>query len=132
MINYFIPFIYFVIVLVHAIWHWYRIVKKNELITSTEKFLEYAVACFVCFIALLKWVEPLHLIVFPIVTRMAFYDALLNLFRKKGFLYEGEISKKKSWVDWIENKIGLPTWLYRLVYALLWVGYLIYYLIETK
>lgn len=127
---YFVPILYFVLVLSHAIWHWYRIVKKNELITSIEKFLEYSIACFVCFMALLKWVKPIHLIIFPIVTRAAFYDALLNVFRKKPLLYEGEIKKKKSWIDWIENQIGLPTWSYRLVYALAYVGYLIYYLLK--
>jgi hypothetical protein len=126
----FIPPIYILLNIIHAWWHWYLIVKQNKTITSSQKAFEYGLISLLTFIPLLAFEKALPLIILPILTRAAFYDGLLNLFRGKAFLYEGQISKKKSVVDWIEDKIGLPTIIFRLLYALIYIGYLIFYLVK--
>ncbi len=124
----FIPPIYILLNIIQAWWHSYLIVKKNKTITSSQKTFEYGLICLLTFIPLLAFEKALPLIILPLVTRAAFYDGLLNLFRGKPFLYEGQISKKKSVIDWIEDKIGLPIWFFRLFYSLTYISYLIYYL----
>jgi len=126
-----IPLIYILINLGQAVWHWFRIVKNNELIKSKRKTLEYALASILAGLIILilsGWqLTPLifHLIAFCILTRLAFYDAFLNIFRGLPLTYEGTISKKKSLYDWIEDKLGLPIMFLRVVYLAAFLIYLI-------
>ena len=122
-----IPLIYILLNLIHAIWHSY-LIKKNRLIKSGQKIIEYSIASILAGV-ILKIVlgcKLLPLILFCLLARLAFFDPFLNILRGKDLFYEGEISKRKSWYDWIENKIGLPTWVYRLLYI---VGFFIYLII---
>lgn len=124
-----IPIAYFILNILHALYHWYLADKKNITIKSKRKTAEYLLICLVATIVLgiIKW-QLLPLVVFPVITRAAVFDIALNKFRGKKWTYEGEISWKKSGVDWIEWKIGLPTWAYRLIYLIGYITYLIFYL----
>jgi hypothetical protein len=121
---YAIPSIYLALVIIHAKYHAYLIIKKNRVIKSKQKVFEWSLASFICFWVLLTWSTIAALIILPIVTRLAFFDTLLNLSRKKRWLYE---SKSKSGWDAIERRIGLPTWVYRILYIIMYVVYLLIY-----
>lgn len=124
-----IPIVYILLNFLHAVWHYY-LIKKNRLIKSGQKIIEYSVISILAGLILKIWFgwQLIPLILFCVLTRMAFFDIFLNLLRKMPILYEGQISKKKSLVDWIENKIGLPVWTFRVVYLSAWLAYLIIYL----
>ena len=122
-----IPLTYILLNLIHALWHSY-LIKRNRLLLSGQKVIEYSIASILAGV-ILKIVlgcPVLPLILFCLLARLAFFDPFLNILRGKDLFYEGEISKRKSWYDWIENKIGLPTWVYRLLYI---VGFFIYLII---
>jgi hypothetical protein len=133
-----IPLTFILINLAQALWHWYRIVKNNELITSKRKTLEYALASILVALIILgakgsfksgSWLaDSLPLILFCFLTRLAFYDPFLNVFRKLPIAYEGQISKKKSFYDWFESQSGLPVMFLRVVYLAAFLIYLIIYL----
>ena len=124
-----IPIIYILLNVIHAWYHSY-LIKKDEVIYSTQKTIEYSVASILTATVLIFFHYPvLPMILFALLSRMAFFDILLNLFRGKSWIYEGEISKKKSLTDWVENKIGLPIWFLRLFYIACYIGYLIIYLV---
>jgi len=125
---YIIPVIYVFINIVHAVWHWHLITQFDKTIKSTQKVIEYGVLCLAAFFLLLPYSNWLPLIIFPVLTRAAFFDALLNALRGKNLFYDGVISKKKSWVDYIEDKIGLPQWFFKLIYLFAYITYLIIYL----
>src|SRR5687767_12395818 len=124
-----IPITYILINFFHALWHSY-LIKKNRLIQSGQKIIEYSVISILAglTISILSGWQVVPLILFCLLSRMAFFDAFLNLLRGKDLLYEGEISKRKSWTDWIEDKIGLPVWVFRILYILAFFTYLIIYL----
>ena len=122
-----IPLTYILLNLIHALWHSY-LIKRNRLLLSGQKIIEYSIVSILAGV-ILKIVlgcKLLPLILFCFLSRLAFFDPFLNILRGKDLFYEGEISKRKSWYDWIENKIGLPTWVYRLLYI---VGFFIYLII---
>jgi hypothetical protein len=123
-----IPITYILINLIQAIWHSY-LIKKNRLILSAQKITEYVILSILAGVILINFPEGklLPLILFCILTRLAFYDPFLNIIRGKDLFYEGEISKRKSWTDWIENKIGLPIWVFRIFYIVAFFVYLIIY-----
>lgn len=124
-----IPIIYILLNVIHAIWH-LHLIKKNETVYSNQKTIEYLVASILTATVLIFFHYPvLPMILFALLSRMAFFDILLNLFRGKSWVYEGEISKKKSVIDWIENKVGLPIWFLRLLYIACYITYLIIYLV---
>ena len=122
-----IPLTYILLNLIHALWHSY-LIKKNRLILSAQKTIEYSIASILAGVVLklVLGCQLLPLILFCVLSRLAFFDPFLNVLRGKDLFYEGEISKRKSWYDWIENKIGLPAWVYRLLYI---VGFFIYLII---
>lgn len=123
-----LPVIYILINIIHAGYHWYLIVKRNKLITSVQKVIEYGLACvLVTVIFLIIGYFDWPLVLLPLLTRAAVFDPCLNLLRGKSWLYEGQISKRKSFVDWVENLTGLPVWVFRITYLLTYIGYLIYY-----
>ena len=124
-----IPITYILINLLQAVWHWY-LIKKNRLIQSGQKIIEYSVLSILAGVILKSVLgcKLLPLILFCVLTRLAFFDAFLNILRGKDLLYEGEISKRKSWTDWVENKIGLPVWVFRIFYFVAFFVYLIIYL----
>ena len=124
-----IPAVYILINFFHALWHSY-LIKKNRLIQSGQKIIEYSVISILAglTISIFSGWKVVPLILFCLLSRMAFFDAFLNLLRGKDLLYEGEISKRKSWTDWVEDKIGLPVWVFRILYILAFFTYLIIYL----
>ena len=121
-----IPLVYILINLIQAVWHSY-LIKKNRLILSGQKTIEYAIASILAGV-ILKVVlgcSILPLILFCILTRLAFFDPFLNLFRGLPLNYEGEIKKKKSFYDWFEQQTGLPIMFLRVVYLAAFLIYLI-------
>jgi hypothetical protein len=124
-----IPITYILLNLLHAFWHRY-LIRKNRLIQSYQKTIEYTGLSALAGV-ILKFgfgCPILPLILFAVVTRMALFDLFLNLLRGKPILYEGQIKSKKSLVDWIEMKIGLPVWFFRILYFAVWIVLLIIYL----
>ena len=70
------------------------------------------------------------LIAFPILTRMAFFDAFYLLLIREKLTYEGEKNKTdKSLIDTIEAWTHIPIMVLRVIYLLLFIGYLIYSLV---
>lgn len=124
--EFIIPTIFILIVVAHALIDAYQIEKKGIYINHFKEGCYYALVCVVVSFVLWKlgnhW---LSLAIFPLITRMAFFDGLLNLFRGKKFLYEG----KASLVDRIERAIGLPTWFMRMFYFAAYIVYLIIYFV---
>ncbi len=125
-----IPLTYILLNLIQAIWHSY-LIKKNRLILSAQKVTEYVILSIlagVILTAVLGW-QVLPLILFCILTRLAFFDGFLNILRGKSVLYEGEIKKRKSLYDWFEQQTGLPIAVLRIFYLVLFIVYLIIYLV---
>ena len=129
-----IPLTYILINFGQALWHRY-LIGKNRLILSAQKIIEYSILSLLAGLTILilsGWqVVPLifHLIAFCLLSRLAFYDIMLNLLRGKNWMYEGVIGKYKSFWDWLENQTGIPMIIFRLFYIALFIGYtLIYYL----
>jgi len=121
-----IPLIYILINLIQAVWHSY-LIKKNRLILSGQKTIEYSVVSILAGLVfkLIFRVELIPLILFCLLTRLAFFDSFLNVLRHKPLSYEGEIKKGKSFGDWLENKTGLPIMFLRVVYLAAFLIYLI-------
>lgn len=124
--------IYFALTIGHAAWHWYLIENKNRLITSCQKIKEWTIISILAAVLLIHSNELLPLIIFPIVNRLAFFDPFLNLMRGNDWLYEGVASKKKSWWDYVEYKIGLPIWMYRISYFAMYLIYIITFTDNAK
>lgn len=123
-----IPIVYILLNFLHAVWHYY-LIKKNRLIKSGQKIIEYSVISILAGLILKIWFgwQLIPLILFCVLCRAAFFDAFLNLLRGKRFDYEGQISSKKSLWDWFENWVGLPVWFYRIIYLAAFVIYTIIY-----
>jgi len=127
-----LPLTYILLVLLHAYYDSTEI-KKGIIIDHFRESIYYLFAFMLLGVAfkLTLGGEVLPLILFPLLARAAFFDPLLNLFIGKGWLFEG-VSKpksKESWWDRLERQIGLPVWVYRIIYILAFVSYtLIYYL----
>ena len=121
-----IPLTYILINLIHSVWHSY-LIKKGRLIFSGQKVIEYTIASILAGL-LLKFTggaKAIPLILFCFLSRLAFFDAFLNIFRGLPLTYEGTISKKKSLYDWVEDKLGLPIMFLRVVYLAAFLIYLI-------
>ena len=66
-------------------------------------------------------------IVFPVITRLAFFDPLYLLFIRERLTYEGDKNKPdKSFIDEVEAFLGIPILCLRLIYLLIFVSYLIF------
>lgn len=129
--TFILPLIYFAVVTIHAYLDFRQIQKGIYIKHKTEAYW-FALACFILFWGLLKWSEPIPLIIFPLITRAALFNFMLCLFRGKNPLtYIGE-KKNKAWFDKIEEMVGLPVWLLRLFYLLIYVIYLILYVINAN
>src|SRR6188768_2759732 len=111
-----IPLTYILINLIQAVWHAY-LIKKNRLILSGQKTIEYSVVSILAglVLKLIFRVDLIPLILFCLLTRLAFFDAFLNVLRHKPILYEGEIKRSKSFVDWFERQTGLPVAIFRII-----------------
>jgi hypothetical protein len=125
-----IPITYILINFLHALWHRY-LIKRGRTIFSNQKTIEYSILSILAGVILKSVLgcKLLPLILFCLLTRMAFFDIFLNLLRGKSWLYEGEVKKRKSWIDWFENQTGLPVVVLRIVYI---VGFLVYLIIYLK
>jgi len=124
-----IPLTYLILNIVHALWHWY-LIKRGRTIFSNQKTIEYSIISILAavILKLVSGCPVLPLILFAVLTRVAFFDIALNLFRGKNWLYEGEIKSKKSLTDWIESKTELPILAFRVAYIIIYVAYLIFYI----
>lgn len=123
-----IPLTYILINLLQAVWHSY-LIKKNRLIQSGQKIIEYSVISLIAGAVLIFGLgcPPVPVILFCVLTRLAFFDAFLNLLRHKPILYEGQINKKKSLMDWLERQTGINIAVLRILYLVLFIAYLIIY-----
>ncbi len=126
-IKYFIPSIYLALVIIHGWYHSYLIREKNKLIKSRQKTFEWGIASVICFFSLLPVSNWLPLIVFPIVTRLAFFAPALNLFRGKKIFYRGVISKQKSLWDYVESRLPISTATIQIIYLAMYIVYLLSY-----
>ena len=126
-----IPFTYILLNLIHALWHSY-LIKKNRLIQSGQKIIEYSILSLLAglTISILSGWQVVPLILFCFLTRLAWFDIFLNKLRGLPFDYEGQISKRKSLWDWIENKIGFTVFFYRCLYLWFYAAYLTYYILN--
>jgi len=121
-----IPSIYLVIIIAHAWYDSYQS-KKGIYIKHLRESYIYCLLCLVLFFVLgeLTTTKILPLILFPLLTRAAFFDPLYNLFTGNHFLFEGvnKGKKDKSFFDELEARINLPVFVYRFIY---FIAYLIY------
>lgn len=133
---YYIPLVYLLLVIAHTIIDWYTIKKRQQKVNHKKGMYYYCAASFFLFFPLIdsfplftNFYQPIPLIVFPIVTRAAFFDPLLNWFLGQHFLFEGveKPEADKSWWDRLEAKIGLPVIVYRIIYFSLYLISLFYY-----
>src|SRR5678809_1052409 len=88
-----IPIVYILINLLQAVWHSFLINQKNILIKSGQKIAEYSILSLLAGV-ILKAVlgcKLLPLILFCLLSRLAFYDPFLNVLRGLPIAYEGEI-----------------------------------------
>ena len=124
-----IPLTYILLNFVHAFWHKY-LIDKNRLIRSGQKVIEYSILSVLTgALLVLAGHQITPVIIFCLLSRLAFFDIFLNLLRGKNWLYEGSIGKYKSFWDWIERQTGIPIIIFRLLYLVIFVTYtLIYYL----
>lgn len=126
------PIIFFIIVLADAIVNWYLIEKKDRKINHIVEGFWYMGICvtIACLLYFVLGVELFPLIVFSVLTRLTFFDPLLLLFRKKPLSYEGgeKPDSEKSIYDRLEKWFGIDVIWLRLIYLILYIGYLIFYL----
>ena len=124
-----IPTLYILLVAGHAYWD-ARKIKKGIIINHKLEAIGYLIISVLLSIFLAKWFSVLPLILFPLLTRAAFFDPVLNLFLGKSWLYEGvqKPKNKESWFDRLERNIGWPTYVYRIFYFAIYLIYLIIYL----
>lgn len=125
-----IPLTFILLNLLHAVWHSY-LIKKNRLIQSGQKTIEYSIGSAITGAMLIFGLgcPVVPVILFCLLSRLTFFDIFLNLLRGKKWLYEGQIGKYKSFWDWFERQTGIPIIIFRLLYLVLFIGYtLIYYL----
>ena len=120
------PLTYILINLIQAVWHSY-LIKKNRLIKSGQKIIEYSIVSILAGVILISFPggKLLPLILFCILTRLAFFDSFLNILRGLPLTYEGQIKKGKSFYDWFEDQTGLPIMFLRVVYLAAFLIYLI-------
>jgi hypothetical protein len=127
-----IPLIYFIIVVAHAYIDSKKIKKGIRIRHKTELYF-YALVSFVLFWALAELTAApiVSLILFPLLTRAAFFDPVLNFLIGKHFLFEGVEKKKSDTSFWdnLEKSIGMPTVVYRIIYFVLYIIHLFYYFI---
>lgn len=131
-VEYLIPIIYLIIIASHAIIDAIKI-KRGIIINHNLESAIYIIISILLGAVILIFGTSgkalLPLILFPIVTRAAFFDALLNSLTGRHWLYEGvpKPKSKESLWDRIERQIGLPTALYRIIYLLVYGIWLFYY-----
>jgi hypothetical protein len=121
-------FVYLAGVLIHAGADAVR-TDRDKPIDHSRGSIMYGTAAIILFIILFifktfAWHE---LIALPLLTRLAFFDPLYNLFIGQNFFYEG-VPKRledESWWDRQERYLGLPIIVYRLFYLSIYVWYLI-------
>jgi hypothetical protein len=107
---------------------------RNRVVNHKRGALIYAAACFIIAIPLLvshnaTWLD---VCVFPLITRAAFFDPVLNLIRGKSILYEGKKKPKGegSFIDELERRIGLSTFWLRIVYLKIYISYVIFIYVD--
>lgn len=118
------PILYFLINVTDAF------TDKNTNVNHTRGALLYATACSIIGLILLitqhaTWYD---ILIFPLITRAAFFDPILNLMRGKNILYEGvkKPKGKRSWYDEFERKLDLSTFSLRIIYLAVYMSYLIF------
>jgi hypothetical protein len=85
------------------------------------------------------WIVGLLIMIHGILTRLAFFDVLLNAIRGKSLWYNGPIDREPgSLIDWWENdilRVGEPGGIKRVIklkiaYLVLWILYLTFLFIK--
>jgi len=125
-----IPLAFILLNFLHALWH-KHLINQNYLIKSWRKIIEYTALSLLAglTILILSGGQVVPLILFAVLTRLAWFDLFLNILRGKPLFYQGQISKKKSLTDWFEKQTGIPIAILMIFYIGLFVLYLIIYLL---
>ncbi len=121
-------FVYLAGVIIHAGADAIR-TDRDKAVDHITGSIFYGIGAVTLFVLLIftsesQWHE---LIALPLLTRLALFDPLYNLFIGKNFFYEG-VPKRledESWWDRQERKSGLPIVAYRIFYLAIYVWYLI-------
>lgn len=119
------PLVYLIVNIIDAWTDRKRIVKHKR-----GAYI-YAAICLIVAWPLLDFtnVELWDVILFPLLTRAAFFDTARNLFAKQNWLYEGDKNKiDKSFFDEFEAWLGISTFWLRIIYFVAYIIYLIVYL----
>lgn len=126
---YILPILFVIVVFLDALTDIIKI-RENEKINHKFGALIYFIISLVAGIVFWAWSTATwaDIILFPLITRLAFFDPLLNLLLKKPFIYEGVHKPKEdsSFTDLIEKKTGISVLWLRLIYIILFIGYLIF------
>lgn len=124
MIN-FLPLVYLAIVVFHCLIDAYQIEKKGIYINHFKEGCYYGLVCAIvsCILYFVLHLPLSPLIVLPLVTRLAFFNPLLNIFRGKKLNYIGT----RSWFDKIETSLNISPSVFIFLFIAIYILYLIIY-----
>lgn len=109
------------IVIVHAAINWYIIERMKQRPNHFFHVVIYFVVCS----TLIIWFPWLKVLAISATARLAIFDPLLNLMRGKNIDYNGALTpvpeRKKSFWDWVENKIGIKTKYLMIAYVIVFI-----------
>lgn len=118
-----VPLVYIIINLIDAYTDRKRVVKHKR-----GAYI-YGAVCFIVAWPLLGLTSAslLDVISLPLLTRLAIFDIVRNLFAGKNWLYEGDKNKPdKSWFDQLEEKLNVSIFWLRIFYIVKYLSYLIF------
>lgn len=118
-----VPLVYIIINLIDAYTDRKRVVKHKR-----GAYI-YGAVCFIVSWPLLGLTPAtlFDVISLPILTRLAIFDIVRNLFAGKDWLYEGDKNKPdKSWFDQLESKLNISIFWLRILYIAKYMAYLIF------
>lgn len=119
-----VPFSFILIVAIDAY------TDSNRVVNHRRGLAVYALAC-VLLSAIYFFFFDVHwywLVSFAIITRLAGFDPMYNLFAGKKFTYEGSLNKPDpSLFDQIENLIPISVFWKRIIYFVKYISFLIIY-----
>lgn len=123
--EYITPLTYLALVFIHA----YYDSKHIKTIDHKAEAAVYIIICALVGVVFVGKIKVISIILFPLLTRAAFFDPLFNWLIGNHFLYEGvyKPKNKRSLFDWLELKIGLPVFIYRIVYFIIYLIHIFYY-----
>lgn len=103
---------------------------RKRTVQHKRGLILYTLACVLLSIFFMKFsdVHWYYLVSFSILTRLAVFDPIRNLFAGQRFTYEGDLNKEdRSWFDWLESKLPLSVFWKRIFYFIKYATLLIVY-----